>query len=93
MAISELDSLLAEYDEPVRLCGDGYTVTEPYLTVHTINVPDRLRHQSAYSVAQIARKAYLAGVRTTDAEMVAVYLRPSQAERERQERLQNNTQS
>lgn len=93
MAITELDALLAEYDEPIRLCGDGYTVTEPYLTVRTVSVPDRLRHQSAYSVAQIARKAYLAGVRTTDAEMVAVYLRPSQAERERQERLQNNTQS
>lgn len=93
MAITELDALLAEYGEPIRLCGDGYSITVPCLTVPVVPVPDRLRHQSAYSVAQIARKAYLSGVHMTDAELVAVYLRPSQAERERQERLQREAQS
>lgn len=87
MAISELNELLASYDEPVRLVGDGYGITLPDLTVPVIPTPDRLCLQSAYSVAQVARRLYDAGVRTTDAELVATYLRPSQAERERNERL------
>ena len=86
MAITELDEVLAAYDEPVWLCGDGYDVTAAILTHPIACTPQRLRLQSAYSVAQVARAAYEAGVRTTDAEMVATYLRLSQAERERLER-------
>ena len=86
MAITELDEVLAAYDEPVYLCGDGYDVTAAILTHPIASTPERLRLQSAYSVAQVARMAYEAGVRTSDAEMVATYLRLSQAERERLER-------
>ena len=68
--------------------GDGYDVTLQDLTHPVIAIPDRLRNQSAYSVAQVARRLYAEGVRMTDAELVATYLRPSQAERERRERLQ-----
>ncbi len=82
IAISELDELLKEYDEPIYLCGDGYDITKEHLTHPTQNTPDRLRHQSAYSVAQVALGLYESGVRTTDAQMVATYLRPCQAERE-----------
>ena len=88
IAITELDALLEAYAEPIRLVGDGYDVTLPELTHSVIAVPDRLRSQSAYSVAQVARRLYAAGTRMTDAELVATYLRPSQAERERRERLQ-----
>ena len=86
LAITALDELLKAYNEPVMLCGDGYDVTLPLLTHPVRPTPERLRAQSAYSVAQIARLAYASGVRTTDTEMVATYLRLSQAERERLER-------
>ena len=86
LAITELDEILAGYDEPIYLVGDGYEITQELLTRKTLSVPDRLRHQSAYSVAQVARRSYEAGLRTTDAELSPTYLRPSQAERERAER-------
>ena len=86
IAITELDELLKQYGEPVYLTGDGYSITEELLTHKIIPTPERLRHQSAYSVAQIARKTYMEGIVTTDSEMVPTYLRPSQAERERTER-------
>lgn len=86
IAISELDALLADFDEPVRLVGDGYEITAPLLTHQILPTPERLRHQSAYSVAQTAKRLYDAGIRTSDVEAVPTYLRPSQAERERLER-------
>ena len=86
LAITALDELLTAYDEPVMLCGDGYDVTISLLTHPVRPTPERLRAQSAYSVAQIARMAYDGGLCTTDTEMVATYLRLSQAERERLER-------
>ncbi len=88
IAISELDELLSVYDEPVYLCGDGYDITKELLMHPTYSTPQRLRPQSAYSVAQVAKQMYDAGVRTTDAEISPVYLRLSQAERERLEREQ-----
>lgn len=90
MAIAELDALLEAYDEPVYLCGDGYDITKAHLNHPTQHTPERLRHQSAYSVAQVALRLYESGVRTTDTEMVATYLRPCQAERERMERERAN---
>ena len=87
IAITELDELLKGYgNDPIYLCGDGYDITTELLTTPTVQTPERLRHQSAYSVAQVARNAYQNGVRTTDLDMVPTYLRPSQAERERLER-------
>lgn len=86
IAITELDEMLAAYSEPVYLVGDGYDITAELLTHEILQTPERLRHQSAFSVAQVAWQAYLDGVRTTDAEMAPTYLRPSQAERERLER-------
>ena len=86
IAITELDERLTVYNEPVYLVGDGYGVTTPVLTHAIRPVPERLRHQSAYSVAQVARIAYENGVHTTDKELAPTYLRLSQAERERAER-------
>ncbi len=91
IAITELDELLGAYTEPVYLCGDGYSITAELLT-HPIGLtPERLRHQSAFSVAQVAKAAYDSGARTTDIEMSPTYLRPSQAERERAEREKMNS--
>ena len=89
IAISELDEILRQYDKPVWLCGDGYDITAELLTHPICATPERLRHQSAFSVAQTALLAYQSGVRTTDVELSPVYLRLSQAERERAEREKN----
>jgi len=90
LPLSELDEILHGYSsEPIYLVGDGYDISVEALTCPLSVTPERLRHQSAYSVAQTALAAYRAGVRTTDVEMVPTYLRPSQAERERAEREKN----
>ena len=84
LAITELDELLRDYpNEPLYLCGDGYDITAELLTHPIAPTPERLRHQSAFSVAQVARAALQSGIQTSDVEMAPSYLRPSQAERER----------
>ena len=83
MSISELDELLCGYGESVYFCGDGYGITVDALQKTTaLYVPDRLRAQSGYSVAQVALAEYEAGRAVTDTELKVTYLRPSQAERE-----------
>ena len=90
LPLSELDEILKKYSaEPIYLVGDGYDISVEALTCPLRTTPERLRHQSAYSVAQTAWAAYRSGVRTTDCEMAPTYLRPSQAERERAERERN----
>ena len=91
MAISELDAVLADYSkgEEVALVGDGYNITEQGFYKTALRyVPERLRHQSAFSVAEVALKCYRDGNYGTDSELCVDYLRPSQAERERAEREQ-----
>jgi tRNA A37 threonylcarbamoyladenosine modification protein TsaB len=89
IAITELDDILSQYGEPVYLVGDGFEITRELLKHPTAETPDRLRRQSAYSVAQVALRAYQSGTRTTDCELTPTYLRLPQAERERNERLKN----
>lgn len=88
ISIAELDEKLASLGAPVRLCGDGYDMTIAALekTV-VIPTPERARYQSAHSVASVALSKYEAGESVSDRELVATYLRPCQAERERMERL------
>lgn len=82
ISIAELDERLSAYGEGVSFAGDGYDITLPALTKTTaLPVPDRLRHQSAYSVSQVALRAFRAGNAPTDGELKVNYLRPSQAER------------
>lgn len=87
MAITELDEMLSTYGEPVCFVGDGQKITRDALQKNDAHpLPDRLCHQSAYSVAQVALRAHRNGHATDDAALVVTYLRPSQAERERLER-------
>lgn len=87
MAISELDEKLSEYGEPVAFCGDGYGITVNALNkTQYVAVPDRLCHQSAYSVAVAAYEKYTRGEAVTDSSFKVTYLRPSQAERELMEK-------
>lgn len=90
LSIAELDELLATYGEPVRFAGDGYEITLRALEkTKALPVPERLRHQSAASVASVAERAYAAGRVGTDRSMAVHYLRLSQAERERLEKEKN----
>ena len=88
LSIEELDSSLANNVSPIYLCGCGYDITmDGFKKTKCQDVPYRLRLQSAYSVAMCALDKYASGDTLSDAELVPIYLRPSQAERERQERL------
>ena len=87
ISIAELDGMLAEYKEETVLAGDGYDICVGGFEKTAVRpVPERLRHQSAFSVAEAALAAYESGKYCSDAELGVEYLRPSQAERERAER-------
>lgn len=92
IALDALDEELAALaDQPIYLSGDGYDLSVSQLTKCASRIrqtPVLLRTQNAYSVAQVALALYESGVRTSDSELVPVYLRPCQAERERLERLE-----
>lgn len=88
LSISELDEELSSESLPIYLSGDGYGITANGFTKTKVAyVPEKYRNQSAYSVALCAFKKLKNGESLTDAEIVPIYLRPSQAERERNERL------
>ena len=95
LAISELGEELQEKypDCPVYLMGDGaklvYDALEESLGDRLILLPERLLHQSGYNTALAGLRLYNEGLRTTDTELAPVYLRPSQAERVRMEKLKN----
>ena len=62
MSIEELDGVLASYGEPVLFSGDGYDITIKELKeTKALHTPERLRHQSAFSVATVAFRQYKAG--------------------------------
>ena len=88
MAADDLKDKLLFFDgEAVRLTGDGYSIAQAHMgEIQIADVVPRLRHQSAYSVAAVAYDRYLSGEYTTDTQFAVNYLRPSQAEREMNER-------
>ena len=86
IALSELAAELKVLDREVWLVGDGARLSYEYLKNEGINcriAPQNLLYQSAWGVGMEAMRTQ-AG--TAD-ELLPVYLRLSQAERERQERL------
>ena len=92
IALEALDKELAAMNiGPIYLVGDGYDLSLSHLTACADRIrqtPVLLRTQNAYSVAQVALNHFKQGYHVTDSELVPVYLRPSQAERERLERLE-----
>jgi tRNA threonylcarbamoyladenosine biosynthesis protein TsaB len=92
IALEALDKELAALsDAPIYLAGDGYDIALSQLIScadHIQPTPVLLRVQNGYSVAQVALELYRNGHQVTDSELLPVYLRLSQAERERLERLQ-----
>ena len=88
ISIAELDEELADESLPIYLSGDGYDITaNGFKKTKVAYVPPKYRDQSAYSVAVCALQKFENGESMTDAEIAPIYLRPSQAERERNERL------
>lgn len=86
IALSELAEELKAQDREVFLVGDGAKLSFDYLTrlgVKCSLAPQNLMYQSAWGVGMEARR-HTPG---TAHELLPVYLRLSQAERERQERL------
>ena len=86
----DLEKELVKMGETVSLCGDGVPEIRrlcPYLRHEP--VVNGLIDQNAVSVAKCALRAYREGLACTDSELVPVYLRLPQAERERLEKLKN----
>ena len=85
-ALSELAAELRGYDREVLLVGDGARLSFDYLTAEGIScriAPQNLLYQSAWGVGMEALRIEPG---TAD-DLLPVYLRLSQAERERQARL------
>ncbi len=86
IALPLLGDELKKLDAPVFLVGDGAELTAAYLKeqgLPYVLAPDNLRWQSAWGVAMAAMDKTPGNAD----ELLPVYLRLSQAERERQERL------
>lgn len=86
IALSELADEIRSLNAPMFLVGDGAELTEKYLREQGLDcsvAPENLRWQSAWGVAMAAMDK-----EPGDADsLLPVYLRLSQAERERAERL------
>ena len=95
IAINELvEELESEYkNEKIYLTGDGYDITNPAIPEEKLGYTHpMMAHQNAYSVAMCALESYRAGNGiVSDSELAPTYLRPSQAERERMERLKEGS--
>ena len=86
IALSELAEDVRALGAPVLLLGDGARLTADYFSANGIAftlAPENIRWQSAWGVAMAARGKSFGSAD----ELLPVYLRLSQAERERQERL------
>ncbi len=94
ITLKDLANELADFDEKVCLVGDGANSVSEYLLENDIksNVKtpqNYLMLQNGYSVAMVAERMYEEGKYTSDRLLVPVYLRASQAERERLEKIGN----
>lgn len=86
IALNELAGEVKKLGAPVLLVGDGLEITKAYFdanSVPCVAAAENIRWQSAWGVAMVAKDKT---PQSTD-ELLPVYLRLSQAERERQERL------
>lgn len=88
ISLAELSEEVKQLDAPVFLVGDGSVLTHKTLELPNLVLPAEHRmHQRASGVALAAEKLAQAGVPGDANAMTPNYLRLSQAERERAERL------
>ena len=91
IALSDLKNELAHLDGPIYLVGDGAALAHKNLSSELENLilpPEHRRHQRAGGVALAALAAMDRGENADGAALQPNYLRLSQAERERMEKLQ-----
>lgn len=90
ISVFDLEEELKQYaNKQIYICGDGYDIVKKsFENVKTESTPLLHQYQSAYSVALCALEASKQELLTTDIELSPIYLRASQAERERLERLE-----
>ncbi|MGN1048576.1 MAG: tRNA (adenosine(37)-N6)-threonylcarbamoyltransferase complex dimerization subunit type 1 TsaB [Eubacteriales bacterium] len=86
IGVPELEGELASFKEPIYLVGDGDFLLYESGKLNYAYVPEQLRAQSAASVALCALADFRNGTAVSDSAVVPTYLRPSQAERERNEK-------
>jgi tRNA threonylcarbamoyladenosine biosynthesis protein TsaB len=93
IALSDLKHDLEHIDGPIYLVGDGAGLTYKTLAPEIPNLvlpPEHRLHQRAVGVARLAEAKALAGDPGDGNALSPNYLRLSQAERERAERMQNS---
>ena len=91
IALSDLKAELAHLDGPIYLVGDGAALAHKHLSSELENLilpPEHRQHQRASGVALAALAAMDRGENADGAALQPNYLRLSQAERERMEKLQ-----
>ena len=92
IALDELSKEVTALNAPVFLVGDGAALCFEYFTAHgvpCVMAPDNLRWQDAWGVAMAAADKTPGNAD----ELLPVYLRLSQSELERQERLSQSVNS
>ena len=88
ISVADLAAELAQMGLPFALCGDGVAEFKRLApNFAPVSISALLEDQSAISVAKVALRRANAGESGTDADLVPVYLRLPQAERERLEKL------
>lgn len=92
LPLSELCAELLKYELPIYLVGDGYDLAARFISSderlagRLRTTPAALRPHSAVSAALLAGEKFASGEYVSDRELRPLYLRDSQAERERKER-------
>ena len=93
ISLADLGAELRNLSEPVFLVGDGSNLCYNTLLESVPNLvlpPEHRLHQRAVGVALLAEKMAAAGAAGDGAALTPNYLRLSQAERERAERIKNS---
>ncbi len=89
--IHELIEILNGLDKPVTFTGDGVPVFEDIIKAEMKNdiqfAPPHMNRQRAGAVAALGKVYFMQGIMEAAEEHSPIYLRKSQAERERDERL------
>jgi len=92
IALAELKTELEHIDGPIFLVGDGAVLTHKTLSSEIPNLilpPEHRMHQRAVGVAILAEQKQSAGCSGDGNALTPNYLRLSQAERERAEKMKN----
>ena len=93
IALADLKTKLEHIDGPIYLVGDGSQLTYKTLSGEIPNLilpPEHRMHQRAVGVAILAERKQAAGESGNGNALSPNYLRLSQAERERAEKMQKN---